>query len=302
MARILVSGLINIETTVEIAGFPLPYAPVHYLSFGINSSVSGVGFNVSKALKTLGHDVRFLSLIGDDLAGGAVRATLAQERIADDLVLSALPTTAQSVILFDPSGKRQIHVDLKNIQEQVYPEERFDAALTGCDAAVLCNINFSRPFLRRARAAGRLVATDVHTVSQLDDDYNQDFMAAADVLFMNDERLPMPPEAWAAEIMARYAPQVLVIGLGAQGALLAVQRDQFVGRFPAASVRPVVSTIGAGDALFSAFVHGFVRTGDPYHALRQAIVFAAYKIGVTSAADGFLDQTALDRLYQETLD
>jgi ribokinase len=231
-----------------------------------------------------------------------VRATLAQAGISADLILSALPTTAQSVILSDPSGKRQIHVDLKNIQEQVYPEESFDAALAGCDATVLCNINFSRPFLRRARAAGRLVATDVHTISRLDDDYNQDFMAAADVLFMSDELLPIPPEAWAAEIMARYAPQVLVIGLGAQGALLAVQRDRFVGRFPAASVRPVVSTIGAGDALFSAFVHGFVRTGDPYHALRQAIVFAAYKIGFTSAADGFLNQTELDRLCQDALD
>ena len=108
--------------------------------------------------------------------------------------------------------------------------------------------------------------------------------------------------AWAAEIMARYAPQVLVIGLGAQGALLAVKRDQFLGRFPSVSVRPVVSTIGAGDALLSAFVHGLVRTGDPYRALHQAIVFAAYKIGVTSAADGFLDQTALDRLCQEAFD
>ena len=302
MPRILVSGLINIETTLKVDGFPLTYAPVRYPFFGVNSSVSGVGFNVSKALTTLGHDVRFLSLIGQDMAGAIVRATLAQAGISADLILSALPTTAQSVILSDPSGRRQIHVDLKNIQEQVYPEESFDAALAGCDAAVLCNINFSRPFLRRARAAGRLVATDVHTVSRLDDDYNQDFMAAADVLFMSDELLPMPPEAWAADIMARYAPQVLVIGLGAQGALLAVKRDRFVGRLPAASVRPVVSTIGAGDALFSAFVHGFVRTGDPYHALRQAIVFAAYKIGVTSAADGFLDQTALDRLCQDALD
>ncbi len=30
MAQILVSGLINIETTLRVDGFPLPYAPVHY--------------------------------------------------------------------------------------------------------------------------------------------------------------------------------------------------------------------------------------------------------------------------------
>ena len=93
MARILVSGLINIETTLKIEGFPLTYVPVRYPFFGINSSVSGVGFNVSKALKTLGHDVRFLSLIGQDLAGGLVSATLVQEDISTVLIMSATPPT-----------------------------------------------------------------------------------------------------------------------------------------------------------------------------------------------------------------
>ncbi len=299
MARILVSGLINIETTLRVEEFPLSYAPVRYPFFGIASSVSGVGLNVSKALQTLGHEVRFLSLIGQDMAGRLARMALTQDGIAGDHVLSVLPATAQSVILFDPNGKRQVHVDLKDVQERIYPEARAEAAFAGCAAAALCNINFSRPFLRRAREAGCLVATDVHTVASLDDEYNRDFMAAADVLFMSDELLPMPPEAWAAEVMARFGPRVLVIGLGSRGALLAVRADRFVGRFPAVSARPVVNTIGAGDALFSAFLHGFVERGDPYDALRQAIVFASYKIGATSAADGFLDRAALERLRRE---
>ena len=53
MNNILVSGLINIETTLKIDAFPIPYQPVRYPFFGINSTVSGVGFNVSKALTTL---------------------------------------------------------------------------------------------------------------------------------------------------------------------------------------------------------------------------------------------------------
>lgn len=58
LARILVSGLINIETTLRIEGFPIPYFPVRYPFFGINSSVSGVGYNVAAALTTLGDEVR----------------------------------------------------------------------------------------------------------------------------------------------------------------------------------------------------------------------------------------------------
>jgi len=47
-----------------------------------------------------------------------------------------------------------------------------------------------------------------------------------------------------------------------------VRRDNFVERIPAVQTRPVVNTIGAGDALFSAFVHGYLQSGDPYQAIR----------------------------------
>jgi acarbose 7IV-phosphotransferase len=77
---------------------------------------------------------------------------------------------------------------------------------------------------------------------------------------------------------------------------LGVLRDAFLERLPAVKTRSIVNTIGAGDALFSAFVHGHVATGDPYAALQQAVVFAAYKIGETSASQGFLDEATLVRL------
>jgi ribokinase len=159
--------------------------------------------------------------------------------------------------------------------------------------AVLCNINFSRPLLTKARRAGLTLASDVHTISDLDDPYNADFMAAADILFMSDERLPDPPEAWARNVLNRYGNEILVIGLGEAGALLAVKRDNFLERIPAVTTRPVVNTIGAGDALFSCFLHVYARTGDPYEALSQAVIFASYKIGESGAASGFLDAAGL---------
>ncbi len=294
MKRLLVSGLINVETTLRIEAFPLPYFPVDYPFYGVASTVSGVGYNVAKALTTLGHPVAFASLIGRDTAAVQVRAALAADGVPGEFVLEAAHT-AQSVIIYDRAGRRQIHADLKDLQERAYPPDRFAQALAGCHLAVLCNINFSRPFLAVARQAGCLVATDVHAVASLDDDYNQDFMRAADVLFLSHERLPDTPEAVAREVLGRFGAQLVVIGLGGDGALLAVRRDGFVGRFPAVRARAIVNTIGAGDALFSAFLHGFVTTGDPYTALRRAQVFAAYKIGTAGAAEGFLDAAGLER-------
>ncbi len=294
MSNILVSGLINIETTLKVDRFPVAYEPVRYPFWGVNSTVSGVGYNVAKALTTLGDDVRFLSLVGRDLWGRGVIQTLADAAISAEYVQPQLAQTAQSVILYEPSGRRQIHVDLKDVQEQVYSPERFAAALAGCDLAVLCNVNFSRPFLARAQQAGVPIATDVHTIHDLADPYNRDFMAAAHILFMSDEKLPCPPEEWARRVQERYGTAVIVIGLGAAGALLAVQADGFIGRVTAVTTRPVVNTIGAGDALFSAFVHSYCQTGDPYTAIRQAVVFASYKIGETGAAQGFLTAEELE--------
>jgi acarbose 7IV-phosphotransferase len=294
MSRVLVSGLINLETTVRVDGFPVPYFPVRYPFWGVRSTVSGVGYNVAKALRTLGDDVRMLSLIGRDGVGDLVHTALAACGLASADVLAILDQTAQSVILYDGEGRRQIHVDLKDIQEQTYPPERAGAALVGCDLAALCNINFSRPLLSQARAAGVSVATDVHALAQLDDAYNHEFMAAAEILFMSDEALPAAPEEWAAAVQARYGNAIIVIGLGAQGALLAVRDDGFTGRFPAVAPRPVVNTIGAGDALFASFLHFYGRRHDPYDALRRAIVFAGYKVGSAGAAEGFLDEAGVN--------
>jgi len=299
MAKILVSGLINIEITLQVEGFPIPYFPVRYPFFGIESTVSGVGYNVAKALTTLGDDVTFLSMTGKDLAGMTARETIRSQHIPLEYVSLQLEKTPHSVILYDREGKRQINVDLKDIQESQYPFDRFSNAVEHCELAVLCNINFSRPFLAAAHSMNIPIATDVHALSSLDDAYNRDFMSYAHILFMSNEALPAEPFDWARKMMATFGVEIVVIGMGSQGALMAVRKDNFLELIPAVRTRPIVNTIGAGDALFSSFIHFYAKTGNPYDALSKAIVFASWKIGEKGAAEGFLDEESLMRLATE---
>lgn len=294
MAQFLVAGLINIETTLKVGGFPIDYNPVQYPFYGVNSSVSGVGYNVSTALNVLGNNVHFLSLLGDDDAQILVRAKLKQQGVADKYVQSQLKNTPQSVILYDPNGKRAIYTDLKDIQDNTYPLAIAEYVMNQSDLAVICNINFSRPMLTLAKEKKMVIATDVHAISQIDDTYNTDYMAAATILFQSHEKLPVSPEAWATSIYETYGTPIIVIGLGGDGALLAVHDDNFMERIPAVYTRPIVNTIGAGDSLFSAFVHTFAKTKNPYESLKQAVVFASYKIGSIGGADGFLSQSELE--------
>ena len=294
MGKFFIAGLMNIETTVAIPGFPLEYFPGYFPFYGLYTAASGVGWNISKALTTLGNEVTFASLIAADDNGVLARKTLSDAGIPDDLVLDQLDATAQSVILYAPDGRRQIHVDLKNIQKQKYPIDLVENPIKNCDLAVICNINFARPFLKFAHDAGKWIATDVHAISDLNDDYNRDYMAQAQILFVSDETLPDSPERVVRDLMARYQNEIIVIGLGSKGALMAVRKDDFLGRFSSVYTRPLVNTIGAGDALFSSFIDGYLRTKDPYKALRRAMVFASYKIGEKGAAEGFLTKPELE--------
>lgn len=79
--KILVSGLVNIETSAKVRGFPVNYYPIDYPFFGVTSSVGGVGYNVSKAMKTLGDDVTFLSYTGNDLASDMIDSTFKKDGI-----------------------------------------------------------------------------------------------------------------------------------------------------------------------------------------------------------------------------
>lgn len=299
MDKILVSGLINIETTLKIDHFPLDYFPVTYPFHGIQSSISGVGHNLAKALTTLGNKVNFLSMIGNDLYEPIIRNECAKIGIEDRLILTALPQTAQSVILYETSGRRQIHTDLKDIQERQYPQELFIQAVSECNLCALCNINFNRHLLPIARTLNKTIATDVHALYDADDPYNREFMATADILFLSHEQLSSSPPAFIHSLWDRYQNRVIVIGMGDQGVLLGLKENQTVLQIPAIQVRPIKNTIGAGDALFSAFIHTYCITNDPIKSLQIAVLFAAHKIGSIGAAEGFLNQTELLILFEK---
>ncbi len=296
MKPIVVSGLINIETTLRVDSFPIEYEPVRYPFFGVNSTVSGVGLNVAAALRSLGRDVELLSIVGADAEAERVRRDLAARDVPATHVLELISETPAAVILYDATGRRLCNTDLKDIQDVTYPIDVFNEVVATCDMTVLCNINYSRPFLDVAHNAGKTICTDVHVLSDVDDDYNADFMRAADVLFLSNEAILGREREFVSELYGTYRNRVIVVGLGADGALVRDAADGTVRHVPARLTRPIVNTIGAGDALFSCFVDGYSRGLSAFDALQRGVTFAGHKIGVAGAAGGFLTAVELDAL------
>lgn len=298
MKKILVSGLVNVETTIAVKGFPINYYPIEYPFFGVNSNVSGVGCNIAKALTALGDEVRLVSYTGNDPEAKRIFADLEDHGIATGMIRNVLSETPVSAVLFAPDGKRQVYCDLKDIQEQSIEPSSLAGKIKDCDLCVLCNINFNRELIKSAAQNGLPVATDVHVLSDINDTYNKDFMENADILFLSDERLPCSPEEFIHRLHEKYHNSIIVIGMGSKGALLFDESRKDTVFVPAYSPEQIVNTVGAGDALFSSFLHYYIKGISAEDALKRAVIFAGLKIGFNGASLGFCSEEKIESLIK----
>ena len=293
MAKVLVSGLLNIETVIQIDSFPVEYCPIEYPFFGVHSAVSGVCYNVAKALKTLGDEPHVVSVLGDDMPARRILKTLEKDGIeAGHAAVFEGKLTAESAVLTDKEGKRKIYCDLKDLQDRA-PLEGKDIAWETYDLAVITNINFNRLLLKEAKAHQVPIATDVHILSSIDDPYNKDFMENADILFFSNEAVMGREGDLMMDLFRRYHNPIIVCGCGAEGALLYLGRKNRFVYEPAVAPKGIVSTLGAGDALFSAFIHFYSKGQEPEICLKKAVRFAGIKISVPGGAKGFVKEEEL---------
>ena len=288
MSKILISGLINTETTVKVRQFPVPYYPIDYPFFGVDTAVSGVACNIAKALITLGDEVTLVSMTGEDFSAEYIKNDLESHGISTKEIKSCLTSTPSSVVLYDEEGKRQIYCDLKDIQEATYGFEPW--LCQDKDIIVACNINFNRPLLAAAKAAGKIIATDVHVLTNVCDEYNRDFMAYADILFLSDEGIGERYHDFMWQLAHTYPSRLIVLGRGGKGAAMYLREENRIIELPAANIGEVVNTVGAGDALFSGFIHFYAKGVHPVEALHRAQLFASAKIRVSGASKGFVTE------------
>lgn len=296
MKNILISGLVNTETVTKVRKFPVDYYPIDYPFFGISTAVSGVAYNIALAMKILGDEVQLLSMTGHDFPAEYIKKELENAGISPNHLKQNLRETPSSVVLYDETGRRQIYCDLKDIQETPYGFSEKQVADT--DVVVACNINFNRELLHLAKSMGKTVATDVHVLGNIHDDYNREFMEAADILFLSDESVWEDYHAFLWELSRTYNPRIIVLGRGSKGAAMFVRDHDRIYDLEAVHVGEVVNTVGAGDALFGAFVHFYAQGMEPLECLKRAQIFASAKIRISGASRGFVTEAEIEEMSQ----
>jgi sugar/nucleoside kinase (ribokinase family) len=293
-SKIVVAGVTSLYMSVGVEEFPLDYAPSRKPAW-MRADVAGAAGHIAKVLHTLGDEVRLCTMTGSDPVSLAVRTDLGRRGLLGPGVVDG-GACSLGVVLVAPDGRRMGFPYLAAVSAIEYPVEVFQREADGADLAVLTNARFVRPLVRHAERLGMPIAVDVHLISDIEDDYNRPWLEVADIVFCSHERLPCAPAAWVAQVFARYPGCVIAgVGRGQDGCLLGL-RDGTLVQVAGLAPRGVVSTAGAGDALFASFLHGWLATANPVRALENAVLHAGWKVGDSLPASASLTEAGLAEL------
>ncbi len=299
MGNFFVAGVTQIETIVKVKEVPIVYQPLTEAVGSIYAEVGGDAYNETLALLSLGNKVTFVSHVGRDQEVGVFNPHHADIMIPTKHIIKDLSETPTSVMLFDEHRNQQIFEDIKDLRSAKSNLAETAPLMEAADMVVLANANFCRPFAEAAKKMGKKVAVNIRCYNKRKEKYNEDFFNAADILYLSDDTIKEDPRDFVRKISAKYDIDIVIMGQGKEGCVLYDRTSSMDAHFNSVSTGQVVNTAGAGNALFSCFLHYYLETGDSTLAIKNALLFASYKIGFMGTSEGFLSPAQVKEWFDK---
>lgn len=301
MEKIIVVGNSLVEVSISEQISKLNDGVVAFAPNLIHTVVSGIGLNVAFSLQTLGNSPDFLTLIGQDQIGDLIYSFISKAGIPTGLVTRSEEESGIAIISYHAGKDPGMLLDLKKAHDDRSLSQLPPVNYSDYKLAICCFIGFSKPYLDGFSSAGIPIAADVQVLSDVNDPEKQAYLTNAEILFLSNQAIRGKELSFIKELQKRYGNHIIGVGMGEEGSLLALKSTEDIWHIPAVFTRPVVNTIGCGDALFSSFIHGFMESGDPLQAMEQAAVYASYKAGSNGASAGFLTAGEMDEWVKRTI-
>ena len=291
MSKFMVAGFVQMETIVKVDGFPLSYKQFESIPDIINTSIGGAGFNEAMALKWLGNDVDFMSMVSRHMSNAQIEAYLKINEVdlSTEYVLPLLDGMPTSVILYS-KGKKQTFEDVKDIRHVDYDVKLLESHIQDKDMVLISNCNFCRPIIEHKKKYNKPLALNVRSMRAEKIVNKEDFLKAADILYISDDDIEEDPYDCIKSCKEKYDPEIVIMGVGENGVIIYTREDNSFIDYKPVQTNEIVNTIGAGNALFSSFLHYYVKTKNPREAIKNALLFASYKIGFVGTSNGFMTE------------
>ncbi|MBP5609334.1 MAG: carbohydrate kinase family protein [Lachnospiraceae bacterium] len=295
MSKFVVAGITQIETIVNVDRIPMEYVPMTSVPDSIHISAGGDAYNEALALTWLGDDVRLMSVIGRHQDMSLVNPPERKFNISTDYMLPLVEHIPMQVILCDRERNQQIFEDIKDLREISYDMSMVPPCIAESDMVMLSNANFCRPFIETASRFSKPLTVNIHEFRREKEQYNEDFLNAATVLYFSDDTITEDPFDFVKSIADKYGTEIIILGQGAKGLILYDRKRNINVHYNTVKTNEVVNTAGAGNALLACFLHFYLETGDSTSAIKDAMLFASYKIGYVGTSTGFLTTEQLEQ-------
>lgn len=295
MSKFLVAGVTQIETIVRVDKIPVSYSPITSVNDSIFTAMGGDAYNESLALEWLGDEVTFMSIVGRNQDLSMINPPDRKITLSTEYIIPQMNETPTEVVLYDKERKQQIFEDIKDLRENVYDMSMVAPIAESCDMMVLANANFCRPFAKEAAARNKPIAVNIRSYNREKEKYNTDFLEPAKVLYFSDDNLGEDPYEFIDRMSATYGTEIIILGQGSEGLILFDKTKNLRVHYKTVKTNEVVNTIGAGNALFACFLHYYMETGDSVNAIKNALLFASYKIGYMGTSNGFMTTDQLEQ-------
>ena len=242
---VVVVGAIGLDTSVFLRGADVDFSVEANFSENLDY-VGGAGGYCARGFAQLGKRTGFIGFIGDDPPGGVIARDLAADGV-ESLLFTDPAGSRRSVNLMYRDGRRKNFYDARGSMEVSPDLDRCRALLRRTRLVHFSIENWARQLLPLARDLGLVIACDLQDMVSPDDAYRQDFIAAADILFLSAANLA-DAAAVAGHLVAARPEQIVVVGMGSRGCGLGTPAGwrEFA---PVALPVPVIDTNGAGDGL-----------------------------------------------------
>ena len=274
---------------------PVSFSPMTSEIDTIFTEMGGDAYNESLALGWLGDDVTFMSIVGRNQDMGMINPPDRKLTLSTQYIIPQMKATPTEVVLYDKNRRQQIFEDIKDLRENVYDMSMVAPLADACDMLVLANANFCRPFAKVAAEHKKPIAVNIRSYKPEKEKYNTDFLEPAKVLYFSDDTLTEDPYEFIDRISGTYGTEIIILGQGSEGLILFDKTKDIRAHYKTVKTNEVVNTIGAGNALFACFLHYYMETGDSVNAIKNALLFASYKIGYMGTSNGFMTTDQLDQ-------
>ena len=291
-SKVVVVGAAGIDTNVYLYGEDIDFSVEANFSQNLDYIGQAGGYS-AQIFSALEYDTSFIGFVGDDMGGREIRRKFTEKSI-DVSALGLDPQgTKRSVNFMYKDGRRKNFYDGRGSMETKIDVESYRHLFKEASIAHFSIVNWARYLLPIAREEGCVVSCDIQDIVDAEDEYRQDFIKGADILFfssVNHENL-----SGLMKYFLSKGPKIVVSGRGEKGAAVAT-KGQLKTSPAIHEGPPVIDTNGAGDSLAVGFLVGHVIDGlPPDKAILYGHILARHCCTLRATTDNLLSREQLDQ-------